>query len=465
MITSVLNRTSEKPSPPSGEWKVVSPCKEGVVIDVCQYRYSDIDLAVSGAIEERSKLIKIQFADRLKVLKRAKETLAQHQDEIFQIAKKELGRSSDDLKFEWNQMESMMNALQADFMSERSIDESNPRGVTAVLGSSVWPTFYSVQFCFLNFLAGNPVILKPSERSTLTVLKLFEVLRAAIQELQSIQVLVGDREVGRRLACHESVATVIFQGSFEVGMRVRQDTLSQPSKEVLLFLGAKNPSIVFQDAPDTVYQTLLADAFQGAGQDCQSTALVFVENSFIDRFSERFHQLSKEFKIGNPEEAPFMGPLIDAAIMDRYFKFIGISEREGAQILMRGKPLKRPEGGHFVTPTLALFTEITPDQLRKSVSLQTEILSPHVSLIGFKNQEELLSLLAVLNHGRVASIWSSDEKKANELARGLDYGHIQINQSMRLRGLKSFQARRRSGNHAISGPGLIEQLRVKKQIN
>ena len=99
-----------------------------------------------------------------------------------------------------------------------------------------------------------------------------------------------------------------------------------------------------------------------------------------------------------------MGPMMDASTADRYLKFIGISEREGANILMRGKPLPLNPPGCFVTPTLALFEKRTPEEIRKSVSLQTEILAPHLSVIGFQDEEELLSLLQPLTYGRSISL-------------------------------------------------------------
>ncbi len=308
------------------------------------------------------------------------------------------------------------------------------------------------------------MILKPSEKTTLTCLKVVNLLRELSLEFQSVQVLLGDREVGRRLICHEQIQVVIFQGSFEVGMRVRQDTSSQPSKEVLLFLGAKNPSIVFEDAPDAVVEVLIQDAFGDAGQDCQSVSVIFVANCFLEKFTKNFHEQSKKFKIGAPEESPFMGPLIDASMMDRYFKFIGISEREGAEVLMRGKILERKEKGNFVTPSIVVFPKLLPDHVRKSVSLQTEILSPHVSIIGFESEAELLDLLSKLNHGRCLSLWTGSIDRAEKIASQLDYGSVLINASTRLRGAISFQSKKRSGNHAISGVGLLTQLTTIKSV-
>jgi succinylglutamic semialdehyde dehydrogenase len=336
--------------------------------------------------------------------------------------------------------------------------------VSVILGSYVWPIFYSAQFLFANFLVGNSVILKPAEKATLTVWRLVEILRA-LEPFSGTQLVVGDREVGRRLAIHEAVSTVIFQGSFEVGMRVKQDCLSQPAKEVLLYLGSKNASIVFADANALAVDRLIEDCFQGAGQNCRSISVIFVERSKLPEFCEKFHEKSKAFKIGNPNADAWMGPLVEGAICDRYLKFIGISEREGAELLMRGKLLPQAGRGYFVTPTLAVFKEITSDKFRKSVSLQTEVLSPHVSIIGFETEDALLALVDQMTYGRLATIWTEDSERSKRIAARLSVGEIAINQgALQMHPWDTTQARKRSGNHAYLGRGLLSQLVYQKQV-
>ena len=171
------------------------------------------------------------------------------------------------------------------------------------------------------------------------------------------------------------------------------------------------------------------------------------------------------FKIGSPLSEAYMGALIESPMQDRYLKFAGISEREGAEIIMRGKPLSFEEKGNFVTPTLAVFESITPDQVKKSVSLQTEILSPHVSLIQFKEYEELAEICAPLQHGLCASIWGENKERLQKIATHLPFGQIQFNQSLlEWNPSVSFQPKRKSGNHAYQGMKLWGQLTALKSI-
>ena len=160
-----------------------------------------------------------------------------------------------------------------------------------------------------------------------------------------------------------------------------------------------------------------------------------------------------------------MGPMMDASTADRYLKFIGISEREGANILMRGKPLPLNPPGCFVTPTLALFEKRTPEEIRKSVSLQTEILAPHLSVIGFQDEEELLSLLQPLTYGRSISLWSANPKRLSRLAMKLPFGQVLWNRSLLGSDPKeTFQFRKRSGNNAVLGESLLFKFLHQRTI-
>ena len=449
-LTSLLNRDNLN-ADSSGQWK-----SEAYQV---LYRYSDIDLAMKGAADFK---IPDHLNERIAILKKGYALLKANTQKILETIQLEQGRTNDDVTIEWSQVERFCSELFSD--PSLNIENTEARGISILLGTSAWPLFYTVHFLFLNFLAGNSLILKPSEKVTLSVSTIVQILRE-LPELKSVQVVVGEKEVGRRLATHEAVSTILFQGSFEVGMRVKQDALSQPSKEVLLYLGSKNPAVVFADAKSNTEEALIRDAFLGTGQHCRNISLMFIERARLAAFTEKFHALSKTFKIGGPQTDSFMGPLGDANLLDRYHKFVGISEREGAEIIMRGKPFAAAEKGHFVTPTIAVFESVTPDQLRKSISLQTEILAPHVSVIGFDTEEELLVLLNGLNHGRIASLWTEDTTRAVRIGKTLAVGEVIVNQSVfQSNPYLTTQARKRSGNHALLGQGLVSQLVFLKSL-
>ena len=321
-----------------------------------------------------------------------------------------------------------------------------------VLLSSSWPLFHSVKFLLAAWLGGNPVILKPSEQASITVHMMVEKLWTGSDDFRAVQCLIGDREVGRRLACHEGVETVIFMGTFENGMRVRQDTLSRPAKEVLLHLGNKNVTVFggLGTGPDLdrACADLVVDAFSGAGQDCKSVSLLFLPTRECDTVVERMHELSRSFKIGDPREGAWMGPLQDPSRLDRYLKFIGISEREGASVIMRGKPLPGAGKSWCVAPTLSLYPEWNAEELRKSVVLQTEILAPMISILPYRDHAHLISLLSSLNHAHTCSLRGEGLPDRSEIpfSRVISGASVwSADPSV------SVHYRKRNGNHALLG--------------
>ncbi|NDG85172.1 MAG: aldehyde dehydrogenase, partial [Proteobacteria bacterium] len=349
----------------SGEWKIIDPSRLDAKRGVVEFRYADIDAAIETALKQlREESPVANSSSRAGWIRSAAEVLASSGTALVLKAQEETGRVEADLSLELARMQAFLES----FIEEPSASPpGDPRGVAAMVLSSVWPLYHALQYSILNLIAGNPVILKPAERVTASVLEFFTLLRKSHPAWERVQVLAGDRELGRRLVCHEAISLVIFQGSFEAGMRVRQDTLSQPAKEVLLFLGAKNPVILLDSGPQSgTEEAILRDAFLGAGQHCLAASQVWVPEKNLEVFVESFHEKSKAFSIGGPGEGAFMGPLLDASITDRYFKFIGISEREGARIVMRGKNHATRTGGYFVTPTLAVFDSISEDQMRRS---------------------------------------------------------------------------------------------------
>ena len=457
---SFISGAQVKPADASGEWTVRSPAKSDQAIGRCVYSYSQMDQVVEAANAGFLSWTQVHFEGRKKVLTSAFHRLFENQEVLTQILRTELGRSNADIQLEFTQLAKWMQ--QDDFVA---LDQG--RGVTALLASYVWPIFYSMQFIFTNLLAGNALIIKPSEKATLSTLKLVEILCQDSLLVSALQVLVGEKEIGRRLACHEQIQTVIFMGSYENGIRVKQDTLSQVSKQVLLYLGAKNPILLLEDFDSTQIDKMVQDSLLTTGQQWRSASVIFVHDHLYSQFLERFHERAKQIKIGGLVDLDaVMGPLIDESMVDRYLKFSGISEREGAEVCMRGKLMQHSEKGYFVTPTIVSYESLTPEQMKKSVALQTEILSPHVSVIRYSDYDSLLEVTQQMQQGHGASIWGANAERMSHLSAALDFGSIQLNQSLLEWDPKaSFQVRKKSGNHAFHGLALIQQLMNRKVIS
>lgn len=417
------------------------------------FSYEHIELVLGLCEPIRDKIQ--EFSSRLKVLLSLIDGMHAYKEELLDLYSKEQLRSEAEVLFEWQELMRWRRHLESLLDNE----QVRPKGTVVVLSSYMQPIFHFIKFVGLNLVAGNACIVKPSEKSTATTLYLAKKWILQFPELKKgIHIVLGDKEMGRRLATHAHVNAVIFCGSFENGIRVRQETLSQVSKEVLLYLGAKNASIILPNAHlDLSANALIMDAFLFAGQSCRSVSLVFVPKEKINGFVEQFHDLAKKFKIGSGRDT-FMGGLSQEGLVDRYLKFCGISEREGGEVIMRGKLLDPKKNNSFVTPTIVKFDEVTPEQMRKSVSLQSEVSAPHVSIVGYESSEDLEALLSLQQTGLVRSVWGVGASKVvktginrvfyNESALGLAGSHMN----------DEFQATKKSGNHAFYGMKLLEQL-------
>lgn len=355
-------------------------------------------------------------------------------------------RTHDGVNREITQLIRYLNSLEHNW-DELRFEE--PYGNSIVLGSCVWPAFHLVQFGLALLLTGNRALWKPSERVTDATVRLHERLIAVDSNWRGLRVQPGDREVGRQLVGSNSFDLILFQGTYEAGMRIQQDTLPQPGREVLLYLGAKNP-IVFLDQPsEPGLEMALFDGLNEGGQSCLSASLIFVEQKYLELFASRFAERAALVAV----------PLLDSGIQDRYLKFIGIAEKEGADLKLRGRPVRESEGPGRVTPTVSVFQEISPRGFQRSTVLQTEVFGPHVSIVGYRDQNELKTLLSNHSYGLACSVHSKEIEAARNWARDLPFSQIRMNGSLfEINPWMSGRPFRRSGNHGLMGEGLFRQI-------
>jgi succinylglutamic semialdehyde dehydrogenase len=252
---------------------------------------------------------------------------------------------------------------------------------------------------------GNTVVFKPSDKTPATGQLMAEIFNASGFPPGVFNVIQGRGETGQRLATHEAVDGVLFTGSYDVGLKIKQDTLQHHWKILALEMGGKNHAIVWDDCDlkKTVYENLIG-SFMTSGQRCACTSKILIHSKVKDRFIENFYEAAKKLTIGHWSESPFMGPLISADAVDKYLRFQEIANREGAESLMRGKALKRPREGYYVTPSIHLVPAHDP----KSVYQKSEIFGPNVAIVTVDDFDEAVEIINSSGYGLVASLFSRD---------------------------------------------------------
>lgn len=192
----------------------------------------------------------------------------------------------------------------------------------------------------------------------------------------------------------------------------------------------------------------MVGAFITAGQRCSATSRIIVEQKILDEFVTRFHARSKEFSIGHPLDNPFMGPLVEQGAVDRYMKFLGIANREGCEIVMRGKLLEIQKRGNYVTPSICLVKDATLEGTRKSIYQQTELFAPNVAILGVKSIEEAIAQANATQYGLVASVFTQSREVYGTCWDGLQMGLVNWNKTTIGASSKlPFGGLKKSGNH------------------
>ena len=459
---SFIDGKFQTPKEASGSWLAKSPADLNEKLSEIVYSYRAVDEAVTSAKIAFKSWRKKAFSERAEVLKRYQEALKKREAELSETIAWEVGKPLWEAKQEVATMINKVDVTLKESMPlvagteipnlmEGTLGASRyrPLGVMVVLGPFNYPGHLPNGHIVPALATGNTVVFKPSEKAPITGQIMAECLADAGVPPGVFNLVQGEKEVGRRLVVHEDIDAVLFTGSYEVGTRIKQDTLQQHWKLLALEMGGKNPAIVWdvESLDYAVHETLCA-AFLSAGQRCSATSRVIVQRKYLGDFVKRMHERAKAFDIGFPLDNPFMGPLIDSQSVDRFLKFIGIAQREGFETVMRGKSLELPRSGYYVTPTLSLIERQTVEAARKSVYTQTELFSPNLAIIGADDLEEAVALANATDYGLSASVFTGSESVYRAAYDELEFGLVNWNKmtvgaSSRL----PFGGFKKSGNH------------------
>ncbi|HLT19213.1 MAG TPA: aldehyde dehydrogenase family protein [Thermomicrobiales bacterium] len=273
--------------------------------------------------------------------------------------------------------------------------------------------------------AGNTIVLKPASNTPITAVILGQIcLEAGIPD-GVLNVLTGPgRVIGAALCEHPDVDKVAFTGETETGreiLRMSAGTI----KKVSLELGGKSPNIVFPDADvDEAVRGSLFAVFTNAGQRCTARTRLFLHESIHDKFMADFVAQTAKIRIGDPLDwETQMGPVISPTQCNRVLSFVEKARSEGADLAHGGRKVDTGElkAGNFVEPTI--FDQVSNDM----TIAQEEVFGPVLSVIPFKEEEEVIALANNVIYGLAATIWTNDLKRAHNLAAAIRAGNVSIN--------------------------------------
>lgn len=301
-----------------------------------------------------------------------------------------------------------------------------PVGVVAAIVPWNYPMIMAAWKIAPALAAGNSVILKPSEKSPLTALRLAEIAIEAGIPAGVFNVVPGfGHEAGAALALHMDVDCIGFTGSTKIGKQILQMAGQSNLKRAWTELGGKSANIVCADCPDLdeAVEAAIGSIYFNQGESCNAPSRLFVEASIKDKFLEKALAMMPSFQPADPlDENTVMGAIVDATQLKSVMGYIDAGNAEGAKLLSGGKQVKLDTGGYYVEPTL--FDGVSSDMK----IAREEIFGPVLSVISFTDIDEAVRLANDTPFGLQAAIWTADLSRAIKTARALRAGTVHVNQ-------------------------------------
>lgn len=402
-----------------GEFKDISPADLKDIVMSVPYKHDHVEEACVAAKKAYMGWAALSFDQRKGYLMKLKELFDTHAEQMAQIISRDTGKPLWDAMTEaknlGNKIDITLNFSMKLVAEERIVNalpqvdgviRHRSRGVMAVVGPFNFPAHLPNGHIIPALISGNTVVFKPSEQTPAVAQFMAELYEKAQFPPGVFNMIQGEGEAGRRLVANENVDGILFTGSYDVGLKIKQETLTHYWKILALEMGGKNATVVWEDADmdKALYETLVG-AYLTSGQRCSGTSRVIVHPKLADEFTEKFYQASKRLTIGHWSKNPFMGTLINGAAVEKYIRFQEIANRENCESLMRGKALDLEYKGHYVTPSIHLVKKFDPN----SVYQKSEIFGPNVAIYRSDNFDETMDIVNSTGYGLVMALFSKNK--------------------------------------------------------
>lgn len=424
----------------SGEtFDCISPIDGANLATIASCGAEDVDRAVeaarssfeSGAWANRSP------KERKKVLLKLAQLVADHAEELALIETLDMGKPVqdsllDDVSgtincFQWTAeaVDKIYDEIAPTGPKELGLITREPLGVVGAIVPWNFPMLMAAWKLAPALATGNSVILKPSEKSPLTAIKLAELaLEAGIPE-GVFNVLPGyGKEAGEPLAAHMDVDGLVFTGSTAVGKHLIGVGAASNMKRTYVECGGKSPNVVFADAPDleeAAKQAALA-IFFNQGEVCTAGSRLLVEETIKDDFVKEVMKAAKDMHPKHPLEpdAP-MGAMVDELITERVMSYIKKGNDEGAELKHGGRRAQVEGAGFYIEPTV--FDNVTTSM----TIAKEEIFGPVLSCIPFANEDDATKIANDTEFGLASAVWTKDLSKAHRMAKKIRAGSVWVN--------------------------------------
>jgi gamma-glutamyl-gamma-aminobutyraldehyde dehydrogenase/4-guanidinobutyraldehyde dehydrogenase/NAD-dependent aldehyde dehydrogenase len=418
----------------------LSPVDGRLLTQVARCTEADVDAAVAAArtaFEDR-RWAGLSPAQRKRAMIKFADLLLAHADELALTETLDMGKpvkyakgvdvnsAANCIRWYGEAVDKVYDEIAPTPATGLALITREPVGVVGIIVPWNYPMIMAAWKIAPALAAGNSVVLKPSEKSPLTALRLAELALAAGIPPGVFNVVPGfGPEAGSPLALHMDVDCIAFTGSTRVGKQIHVMAGQSNLKRAWTELGGKSPNIVFADCPnlDRAVEAAVGSIFFNQGESCNAPSRLFVEDSIRERFLEKALALVPQYEPGNPlDKATVMGAVVDQTQLNTVMRYIEAGKSEGAALLAGGETAEPVAGGCYVRPTI--FAGVKNDM----TIAREEIFGPVLSVLGFSDVADVVQQANQTIYGLQAGVWTRDINKAHGVARALRAGTVHVNQ-------------------------------------
>jgi len=434
LLNYVNNEWRESSS--SRQLDVLNPATAECIATVPLSPAKEVDQAIQAAADAQPEWRQIPPIERIKYLWKLHDLLVDNFDDLARTITLEAGKTFSEARGEMlRAVENVEVACGIPMMMQgynsediaRGIDEMmirQPVGVCAAVVPFNFPAMIAFWFFPYALACGNTYVIKPSERTPVTLQKVFQLIEQADLPKGVINLVNGDKEAVDTLLEHPTVKAISFVGSTPVARYIYAQGAAN-GKRVQAQGGAKNPIIILPDADMDMTTRIVADsAFGSAGQRCLAASLAVTVGEAHNTFSEAISEAASSRVVGfGLDEGVEMGPVITAASKERIEGLIQQGADEGAKVLVdgRGASVSGYEDGFFVRPT------VLSDVPQESTVARTEIFGPVLSMTHVDTVDEAIAFVNSGAYGNMACLFTSSGAAARKFRYEANAGNIGIN--------------------------------------